>query len=114
MSRVGATVLSVTVGLALLSGCGGGGGGPITYAETTILLSDRIADAQFRTTWGGVAVPENSSVTVDVTTASTLASHTGTHAVAAADLAAYLASATNVAGLFAVNGAVIEVRKNDS
>ncbi|MCH8978207.1 MAG: hypothetical protein IH945_03060 [Armatimonadetes bacterium] len=109
-----ALILSATACLTLLPGCGGGAAGPVTYAQTTILLTDRIADAKFRTTWGGVAVPINSSVTVDVTTASTLASHTGTNAVAAADLAAYLAAATNVAGLFAVNGAVIEVRENDS
>ena len=100
--------------LALLSGCGGSTAGPITYAQTTILLTDHIAATQFRTTWGGAAVPANSSVTVDVTTASTLAVHTGTHTVATADLATYLATLTGVSGLVSVNGEVITVLANES
>lgn len=109
-----ASILSATACLALLSGCGGGAAGPLLYADTTILLTDRIAVALFRTSWGGVGVPANSSVTVDVTTASKLAVHTGTHTVATGSLTLYLASLTGVSGLVSVNGEVITVLANES
>lgn len=99
--------------LLLLSGCGGGGVS-INFADSTILLPDKIAIALFRTTWGGTPIPANSAVTVDVTTASTLAVHTGTHTVATGSLAIYLASSTGVTGLFSINGEVISVLANES
>ena len=58
---------------------------------------------------GTQSITADGAVTVDVTTAATQASHTGTKATAAASLAIYLAAAVGVSGSFAINGVTIDV-----
>lgn len=65
-------------------------------------------------TIGTQSITADGAVTVDVTTAATKASHSGTRTVAAASQAAYLAAAVGTSGSFAVNGVSISVASTDT
>ncbi len=65
-------------------------------------------------TIGNQAITADGSVTVDVTTAATKATHSGTNAVAAASLAAYQAAAVGTTGSFSINGYTFNVQSTDT
>ena len=65
-------------------------------------------------TIGTQSITADGAVEVDVTTAATQATHTGTNAVTTADLATYLGTAVGSDGSFAVNGVSISVASTDT
>ncbi|HXH60198.1 MAG TPA: flagellin, partial [Fimbriimonadaceae bacterium] len=65
-------------------------------------------------TVGSQPITADGGVTVDVTTAATQATHTGTKTTASATLAAYLATAVGTAGSFSINGTTFNVAATDT
>lgn len=63
---------------------------------------------------GTQTLTADGAVTVDVTTAATKATHTGTRTTAAADLATYQATALGAAGSFSINGLTFNVTATDT
>jgi flagellin len=63
---------------------------------------------------GTQTLSADGAVTVDVTTAATKATHTGTRTTAAADLATYQATALGAAGSFSINGLTFNVTATDT
>ncbi len=63
---------------------------------------------------GTQTLSADGAVTVDVTTAATKATHTGTRTTAAADLATYTATALGAAGSFSINGLTFNVTATDT
>ncbi len=63
---------------------------------------------------GTQTLSTDGAVTVDVTTAATKATHTGTRATVAADLATYAATAVGAAGSFSINGQTFNVAATDT
>lgn len=63
---------------------------------------------------GTQSITADGAVTVNVTTAATKATHSGTNAVAAASLAAYTAAAVGSAESFSINGTTFNVSATDT
>lgn len=63
---------------------------------------------------GTQSITADGAVTVNVTTAATKASHSGTNTVAAASLAAYQAAAVGAAESFSINGTTFSVAATDT
>ena len=65
-------------------------------------------------TVGSQPITADGGVTVDVTTAATQATHTGTKTTASATLAAYLGTAVGTDGSFSINGTTFNVASTDT
>lgn len=63
---------------------------------------------------GTQSITADGAVEVDVTTAATQASHTGTNAVTIGSEILYLAAATGTSGSFAINGVTIDVESTET
>jgi flagellin len=63
---------------------------------------------------GDQTLSADGAVTVDVTTAATKATHTGTRTTAAVDLATYTSTALGAAGSFSINGLTFNVLATDT
>jgi flagellin len=82
--------------------------------QATVVSSTNIASAFIGGTVGTQSITANGAANVDVTTAATRASHSGTNAVVAADQATYLAAAVGTAGSFNINGTTFNVSATDT
>ena len=82
--------------------------------QATVVDGTNLKSIYLGGTVGTQSITADSSVDVDVTTAATQATMTGTNAVASADLATYLATAVGTDGSFAVNGIAISVASTDT
>ncbi len=83
--------------------------------NATVVNGTALKSVSIGGTIGTQSITADAAVTVDVTTAATKASHTGTNAIAAASEAAYLAAAVGAdAGSFAVNGITINASATDT
>jgi flagellin len=72
--------------------------------QSIVVKSTAISSMSFGGTVGGQAITADGAIGVNVTTAATRASHSGTRSVAAANLAAYQAAAVGGAHQFSING----------
>jgi flagellin len=82
--------------------------------NATVVNGTALSSVFIGGTIGTQSVTADGAVEVDVTTAATQATHTGTNAVATADLATYLATAVGTDGSFAVNGISISVGSTET
>ncbi|MCH7904887.1 MAG: hypothetical protein IH944_10015 [Armatimonadetes bacterium] len=82
--------------------------------QATVVNGAKIDSIYLGGTVGTQSITADGAVTVDVTTAATQATHTGTKATAAADLSTYLALAVGVSGSFAINGVTIEISSTET
>lgn len=83
--------------------------------NATVVNGTALKSVYLGGTVGSQSITADAAVTVDVTTAATKATHTGTNAIAAASEAAYLAAAVGAdAGSFAINGISITATATDT
>lgn len=82
--------------------------------NATVVNGTALKSVAIGGTIGTQSITADAAVEVDVTTAATKASHTGTNAVAAASEAAYLAAAVGTDGSFAVNGISINISSTET
>ncbi len=79
-----------------------------------VVNSTAVKSVYFAGKIGDQSITEDGALDVQVTTAATKASHTGTRTVAAASLAAYQSTAVGFAGQFSLNGSTIQVDANET